>query len=215
MIQLATFSETEVIEQILKGNKSLFELIIRKYNPELYKIGRAYNYNHEDTQDLMQDTFIDAYKNLAQFENRSSFKTWIIRIMLNNCFHKKQKSAFKNEISKTINENSTPMYSKSNTDISHTVHNRHLASIIEDAVLKIPYEYRIVFSLREMNGLNVAETSDVLNISETNVKARLSRAKMMLKKEIEKKYAATELFDFNLVYCNSMVENVMSKINSL
>lgn len=215
MIHLATHTESEMIELILKGEKSFFEFIIRKYNPYLYKIGRSYNYNHEDTQDLMQDTFIDAYKNLAKFENRSSFKTWIIRIMLNNCFRKKAKPSFKNEWNKNINENETPMFSKSNTDISQTVHNRQLATIIEDAVSKIPDEYRIVFSLREMNGLNVAETSDILNISEANVKTRLNRAKLMLKKEIEKNYSAAELFDFNLIYCNAMVENVMHKINSL
>ena len=52
---------------------------------------KSYNYNHEDTQDLMQETFIDAYKSLSRFENRSSFKTWIIKIMLNHCYRKKQK----------------------------------------------------------------------------------------------------------------------------
>ena len=65
---------SQIIERILNGEKSFYELIVRRYNPNLYKVGRSYNYNHEDTQDLMQDTYIDAYKSLAQFEGRSNFK---------------------------------------------------------------------------------------------------------------------------------------------
>ena len=59
----------------------------------------------------MQDTFIDAYTNLAKFENRSSLKTWMIKIMLNNCFKKQQKFSFKNETTKEIDDKSLPMFS--------------------------------------------------------------------------------------------------------
>src|SRR3546814_20745881 len=69
-------TETQIIERIIQGEKQLYELIIRRYNPTLYQIGRSYSYNHEDTQDLMQESFIDAYKNLHCFEGRSSFKPW-------------------------------------------------------------------------------------------------------------------------------------------
>ena len=72
------------------GETALYEIIIRRYNPYLYKTGRSYGYNHQDTEDLMQETFINAYTNLKKFENRSSFKTWVTRIMLNNCFQKKE-----------------------------------------------------------------------------------------------------------------------------
>ena len=85
------YPDTEIIQKTLQGEIALFEILIRRYNPFLYKTGRSYNYNHEDTQDLMQDTFINAYVNLSKFENRSSFKTWIIKIMLHNCFQKQQK----------------------------------------------------------------------------------------------------------------------------
>jgi RNA polymerase sigma-70 factor (ECF subfamily) len=85
MVQFENFTEAEIIGGVLDGEKALFEIIVRRFNPYLYKIGRSYNYNHEDTQDLMQETFIDAFKNLKQFEGRANFKTWIIRIMMNNC----------------------------------------------------------------------------------------------------------------------------------
>jgi RNA polymerase sigma factor (sigma-70 family) len=210
------YSETVIIEKILSGESALFEVLIRRYNACLYKTGRSYNYGHEDTQDLMQDTFIDAYINLKKFENRASFKTWIIKIMLNNCFRKKEKFSFKNEVAGDINDKSIPMYSKqASTDTTQMVMNRELSSIIENALQQVPQDYRLVFSLREINGMNIAETADILQISETNVKVRLNRAKTMLRKEIEKSYSAPEVFEFNLVYCDSITESVMKKIELL
>src|SRR5690606_24485275 len=121
--------------------------------------GRSYNYFHEDTQDLMQETFIDAYKSLSKFEGRSGFKTWIIRIMMNNCYRKKEKSSFKNEIMQEVDDNSKPMFTNANNETENIVQNRELGHIIEDALGKIPFNYRMAFSLREINGLNVSETA--------------------------------------------------------
>jgi RNA polymerase sigma factor (sigma-70 family) len=209
------YSDIEVINKILQGEVALYEILIRRNNPFLYKIGRSYNYNHEDTQDLMQETFITAYSNLSKFENRSSFKTWIIRIMLNNCFKKKQKSNYKNEIVNEIDERSIPLFiSEQNTDTNKTVVNRELKNVIEEALAQLPIEYRMVFSLREINGLNVSEAADILSISESNVKVRLNRAKTMLRKEIEKTYTSEDIFEFNLVYCDAMVNRVMNNLNN-
>lgn len=207
--------EKEIVERILKGEKSLYEIIVRRYNPYLYKVGRSYNYNHENTQDVMQETFIDAYKNLSQFEGRSDFKTWIIRIMLNNCYRKKEKSSFKNEVTYDVNDNSKPMFTNSNNDANKIIQNDELGNIIEKALSTIPHDYRMVFSLREINGLSVAETASLLNISESNVKVRLNRSKAMLKSEIEKSYSANELYEFNAIYCNAMVLKVMKIIEDL
>ncbi|MEX2380276.1 MAG: sigma-70 family RNA polymerase sigma factor [Vicingaceae bacterium] len=216
MKQFEQLTEIEIINRILNGEKPLYEIIVRRFNPYLYKIGRSYNYNHEDTQDLMQDTYIDVFKNLSQFEKRSNFKTWIIRIMLNNCYRKKQKFSYKYEFANgTITENVTPMFSNSNNDEQKEIHSRELGHIIEASLCKLPEHYRMVFSLREINGLNVSETSSLLDISEANVKVRLNRAKAMLRTQIEKSYTAEELFEFNLCYCNPFTERVMNKINKL
>jgi RNA polymerase sigma-70 factor (ECF subfamily) len=164
----------------------------------------------------MQDTYVDAFKNLSHFEQRSTFKTWIIKIMLNNCYRKKQKFSYKNEFTnETMNENVTPMFSSSNNNTQKEIYSHELRNIIETSLLKLPEDYRMVFSLREINGLNVSETSSVLDISEANVKVRLNRAKAMLRTEIEKSYTAEELFEFNLCYCNPFTERVMSIVNKL
>ncbi len=209
-------SDNEIILRILGGEIRLFEILIRRNNPFLHKTGRSYGYNHEDTQDLMQETFISAFTNLSKFENRSSFKTWVIKIMLNNCYQKQQKFSFKYEktFENAIPENSLPMYSNNkNTDTDNVVINRELNHILEHSLTKIPVEYRMVFSLREINGMNVSETAEAMSISESNVKVRLNRAKSMLRKEIEKTYNAEEIFEFNLIYCDAMVNRVMSEIS--
>lgn len=216
MKKIEQYTDLEVIQKIVSGEVELFEILIRRYNPSLYKVGRSYKYNHEDTQDLMQDSYIDAFTALSRFEYRSSFKTWIIKIMLNNCYKKQQKWASKNIVTSEIYENSIPMYSNNHhTDIYKTITNRELNFVIEQSLLKIPIEYRLVFTLREVNGLNVAETADVLNISEANVKVRLNRAKAMLRKEVEKSYSAEDIYEFNLVYCDVMVQKVMNKIKEI
>ena len=93
--------------------------------------------------------------------------------------------------------------------------NRELNHVIEKSLSKVPVEYRMVFSLREISGLNVAETAEALNITESNVKVRLNRAKNMLRKEIELIYNAEDIFEFNLIYCNEVVNGVMEKIKTL
>lgn len=211
-----SMSEQEIIEKVLGGEKQFYEIIIRRYNPYLYKVGRSYNYNHEDTQDLMQDTYIDAYKNLAQFENKSNFKTWLIRIMLNNCYRKKEKFSYKNEFAMdNVNENAQPVFNSSGNNTGKHILNRELGSVLEESLANIPEDYRLVFSLREMNGLSVSETAKLLTISESNVKVRLNRAKAMLRTELEKLYTQEDLFEFNLKYCNPFTERVMDMINKL
>ncbi len=208
-------SELEIIKRIVENDeKALYEIIIRRFNPYLYKIGRSYNYNHEDTEDLMQDTYIDAYKNLSKFEGRSDFKTWIVRIMMNNCYRKREKLSFKNEIMQDVNDQSKPLFT-STSNTGKVVHNRELGNAIEHALSEIPYDYRITFSLREINGFSVAETADLLNISEANVKVRLNRAKTMLKDKLAQSYSNKELYEFNLIYCDAIVNKVMKKINEL
>jgi RNA polymerase sigma-70 factor (ECF subfamily) len=181
-------------------------------------VGRSYGYNHEDVQDLMQDTFITAYQNLSKFENRSAFRTWLIRIMLNLCYQKKQKSSYKNEtlLEDPGNETNTPMFTNDNyTNTGKAVLNRELNHVLESVLEEIPLDYKMVFSLREITGLNVAETAEILNITETNVKVRLNRAKNLIRSKIEKVYSPADVFEFNLIYCDAIVSRVMNKINEI
>jgi RNA polymerase sigma factor (sigma-70 family) len=211
-----TTVEFETIQKICSGQTGLFKGLIKKTNAVLYRTGRSYGFNHQDTQDLMQDAFIEAYLNLSKFENRSSFKTWMVKIMLNTCYHKTKKFSVKNESPENIvNEMATPVYTDQRSDTNNMVMNRELNHIIEEAMMRIPIEYRLVFLCREINGLSVAETAEALSLSESNVKVRLNRAKAMMKREIEKYYSKEDIFEFNLMYCDIMTDRVMLQIEML
>jgi RNA polymerase sigma-70 factor (ECF subfamily) len=210
-------TESNLISRILAGETDLYESIVRKYNAYLYRVGRAYGFDHADVEDLMQETYINAYVHLSQFERRSSFRTWIVRIMLNHCYHKRKKSVGQKETAPNNGpeEKSISMFDNHYTDATKALLNRELKRIIENAVQHIPEDYRMVFTLRELNGMSVNETSEALHISESNVKVRLSRAKNMLRKEIQKVYSPEEIFEFNLIYCDKIVERVMNAVHAL
>jgi RNA polymerase sigma factor (sigma-70 family) len=208
------YTDDEIIRRVCEGETPLYEILIRRYNPYLYRTGRSYNYNHQDTEDLMQETYIAAYYSLSKFEGRSSFKTWLIRIMLNHCYRKQQKFSYQKEIvmENNINDNITiPLFTRPE-DTSKKVLTKELGHMLENALKQIPEDYRLVFTLRELNGLTVAETAEVLSITENNVKVRMNRAKALLRFEVEKIYTPDDIFEFNLVYCNSIVNRVMIQL---
>lgn len=199
---------SDVINKIVEGDSSSFETIMRNFNPYLNKIGRTYGFNHEDTQDLMQETYMNVYMNLSKFEFRSSLKSWVTRIMLNNCYHKNSRQ------DKEINYGKLATALNADWNVSKSVLNAELGNVLENSLMKIPLEYRMVFILREKNGLSVAETADAMEISVANVKVRLNRAKKMLKKMIAKHYTEEDIYEFQIVYCDQMVYNVLEKINT-
>lgn len=210
----AKYTDAEIVERIRGGETALFEILIRRYNPYLYRIGRTYRYNHADTEDLMQESYVQVFFNLSGFENRSTFKTWLTRIMLNNCYQKKQRLRYKKEVVSEfgVKEDRVPLFHQtSNTE--KIMVNKELGNVLEGALTLIPEDYRIIFTLRELNGMSVSETTEALGISESNVKVRLNRAKKMLRTEIEKMYSPNEIYEFNLRYCDTMVERVMMQIH--
>ncbi len=213
--QFEQYSDAEIISKVLSGEIKLYEILIRRYNSFLYKIGRSYHYNHHDTEDLMQEAYISAYCNLKKFEHRASFKTWLTRLMLNHCYQKKRRLSYANEIvtAEPVTEKQDNVFQFSNN--KDQMINKELGSVIENALLQIPEDYRMVFTLREANSLSIAETASALGITETNVKVRLNRAKTMLRSAIENMYSPNEIFEFNLIYCDKMVNSVMSYIHSL
>jgi len=113
----------------------------------------------------------------------------------------------------TLLEQSPPSIEHKTTD--RTVENNELRHIIEAAVQQLPLEYRMVFALRELNDVSVAEAADLLHISEINVKVRLNRAKAMLRKEIEKMYSGEEIYEFHARHCDAMVHRVSQSIHAL
>ena len=210
--------EQVLIRSIIDGETELFAELIRKNNAGLYKVARSYGFNHQDAQDLMQDTHVSAYTSLQKFEGRSSYKTWISRIMVNKCLYKLKHGYFKNEFpSETaVASNHLPMYiSTKENQTEHMLLNHELTMILEKSLEGIPVMYRTVFLLREVEGFSVAETAELLDITEVNVKVRLNRSKTLLQKKVEQFYSRTEIYSFNLIYCDAIVHKVFGRINEM
>lgn len=209
-------TDEEIIDKIVDGNISLFEILIRRYNPVLYKIARSYGFNHQDSEDLMQDTHVAAYTKLGRFERRASYKTWISRIMINRCIYKLKYGYFKNELPGHQCMDSTlhSVHIKPrNNQTEEVVLNRELTIVLEKSLQSIPLMYRTVFVLREIEGFSVFETAELLEITTINVKVRLNRAKALLQKQIEQFYTQSDLYSFNLIYCDTIVSKVFEKVN--
>lgn len=207
--------DIDIIDMVLAGEVQLYELIVKRYNSYLYKIGKVYGFDHHDVQDIMQETYVNAYRGLSKFKREATFKTWITRIMLNNCFHKKQKQKLIKEVSSESFEMHNKVHIIRETMGQTKTVNKELGKILEKAILELPEKYKIVFTLRELNSLSILETSSALGISPANVKIRLNRAKNLLRNEIGKIYSQQDIFELNLIYCDEMVQRVMSEITSI
>jgi RNA polymerase sigma factor (sigma-70 family) len=211
----AVSNDEDLIEKILAGEPALFEVLIRRYNPVLYKIARSYGFPHADAEDLMQEAHYTAYLKLAQFEHRASYKTWLSKIIINKCLYKLKYGYGNKERpdSERINEHETPVLAASpSSDTEKRVLNRELSRLLEASLQHLPLAYRTVFLLREVEGYSVQETADLLSITPVNVKVRLNRAKAMMQKQLEQYYSTADLYEFNLVYCDAIVHRVFERI---
>jgi RNA polymerase sigma factor (sigma-70 family) len=206
-ISAETSSDEEIVERIIKGEKNLYESLIRKYNLRFYRISMSIVNDDKEAEDIMQTAYINAYRQLSKFQHRSSFSTWITRILINeSMLHKKRISKHKEVLMKKTDseyDNDTPLKS---------LMNKELKTILESAVSTLPEKYRIVFVMREIQEMSTNETMEVLNIGESNVKIRLTRAKEMLRNELSGYYRSSQLFEFNLTRCDVIVNYVMNNI---
>jgi RNA polymerase sigma factor (sigma-70 family) len=204
-----------IIDRIVNGDLPLFEVLIRRYNPILYRVARGYGFSHQDAEDLLQETHVSAYLALQKFQGRASYKTWITKIMIHKCIYKLKYGYYKNEV---MGDDLTEVLQKPEQEDNFTenaVINKELIVVIENSLQEIPTIYRSVFMLREVEGLSVAETADLLNITEINVKVRLNRAKALLQKKIGSVYSTSDLYSFNLIYCDRIVSKVFEGIRMI
>lgn len=204
----STLSDEEIIKRVTQGEKHLYESLIRKYNLRLYRIGMSIINDDAEVEDIMQTTYLNAYSQLSNFQNKSSFNTWLTRILINESLLHKKKSIKRNQLAiaseKDDQHNDTPL---------KNLMNKELKAILEKAVSNLPEKYRLVFVMREIEEMSTQETMDVLDLGESNVKIRLTRAKEMLRNELSGYYKTTQLFEFNLIRCDKVANYVMAKIN--
>ncbi|WP_291914369.1 sigma-70 family RNA polymerase sigma factor [Chitinophaga sp. CB10] len=207
-----TLTDNELIARVLAGEKRLYEQLMRRHNPSLFRLGMSFLNNDMDVEDVMQLTYINAYQHLDQFRQDAAFGTWLKRILINECHQhlKRMKKTASEDLS--VIEQHTDLPKAKETPVD-AVLNKELGHVLEKALLSIPEKYRAVFVLREIDQLNVAETSKALDISRVNVKVRQIRAKLMLREHISKFYANDVVFPFHLVRCDRIVFSVLDKLD--
>jgi RNA polymerase sigma-70 factor (ECF subfamily) len=209
-------ADIELIARILQGHKDLYAIIVRRHNQRLYRIGMSILNDDAEIEDVMQVAYIKAYENLEKFEARSSFSTWLTRILINESLLRLKKRRKSIHINDDTMDNE--IYQQYTTDSQTPVFkalNSELKNILEKSILQLPEKYRTVFVMREIINMNVAETKECLDISEVNVKVRLNRAKALLRTSLNKYYKNEDIFHFHLNRCDRIVERVMNSISVL
>ncbi|MBS1606204.1 MAG: sigma-70 family RNA polymerase sigma factor [Bacteroidetes bacterium] len=200
--------DEELVKKIVTGDKHLFEIIIRRYNQRLYRIGMSILNNDIEVEEAMQTAYINAYEHLSRFEYRSRFGTWLTRIMLNQCY-KARRDRMRSVNIPGDSQNFINMRTPENVIASKQLH-----EALQNAITQLPEKYRLVFVLREIEDLSVQETADVAGIQTTNVKVRLNRAKAMLRQTLNNQMKDS-IYPFHLTRCDKIVDHVMTHISFL
>lgn len=213
-LSLSALSDSQIILQVLEGDKELFEILIRRYNQRIYRVVRGYIKSEDDTMDIMQDAYVKAFTKLKQFNNEASFSTWLIRISINEALQyiRKKKRNYENYVNARPVEDIFNLPDSNQMNPEKQVIGLETRQMIERTVDRLPEKYRVVFILHQVEGLSNPEISECLNLTETNVKVRLHRAKNLLKAGLFEITHDSSIFEFGNHRCDAVVDGVMQRI---
>ena len=207
-------TDNQIIRRVISGEKEIFEILMRRYNQTLYRVVRGYMHDKNDVRDIMQETYLKAFNKIDQFRLDASFSTWLIRIGINEALQwlrRNKKNIQMNAVSNLNNGFEQINYTRFNTPES-TVINHEMKILLEKAISQIDEKYRIVFILCEVEKLSRQKVADCLDISLSNVKVRLHRAKNLIKTQLLKLSNDASIFEFGNSKCDRIVENVLKHI---
>ncbi|MDZ7340785.1 MAG: sigma-70 family RNA polymerase sigma factor [candidate division KSB1 bacterium] len=183
--------DIELIKRALCGDQSGYREILKRYRAPLYHLLYRMVRDKMETEDLVQEAFIKAFAALATFNDEFAFSTWLYKIAINNCIdHLRKKRLRTFSLDKPIDfsdgevkrELPDATYQPDNTLLS-----KEKNKLIEEAIEKLPEKYRISIVLRHNEDKSYEEISQILQIPLGTVKARIFRAREMLKKQLKNK----------------------------
>jgi RNA polymerase sigma factor (sigma-70 family) len=165
-----------LVEECRKGNSKAQFRLYKQYSRAMYNIACRMMNNREDAEDMLQETFIDCFRNIGSFRYESTFGAWLKRILINKCIneHRRKKTEllfFDNLPERITEEESVP--------VPDTIS-------IARAIDKLPDGYRIILSLYLLEGYDHGEIAQILSISESTSKSQYSRARAKLKSMLTK-----------------------------
>ena len=182
-------NEIEIVKLAVQGDRNAFAEIVRKYQGRIYNLGLRMTGNEQDAEDILQETFLSALQNIGNFAMKSAIYTWLYRIAVN--FGLKRLQTRKKEYGHVdIND---PDGDKVHLEHLHEMpdfttdrmNDKDFREKLDKALLELPDKYRTVFILRDLHEVSTIDTAKILNISESNTKVRLMRARNFLKEKLE------------------------------
>jgi RNA polymerase sigma-70 factor (ECF subfamily) len=184
--------EKQLIASILGGETQQFHELIRPYERSVFVMALSLLQNEADAEDVAQEAFLKAFRNLASFRGEAKFGTWLISIALNEARSRIRRN-------KTVRVDSldqdpdgpgqiSPALLRDWREIPSQVLERgEMRVMLQEAVAALPENYREVLLLRDVEELSTLEAATVLQISTASIKVRLHRARMMLQKDLAPK----------------------------
>lgn len=185
------------LEKLISGDRLEFARLVDAYSSSIYRLGLKMLGNTQDAEDVLQNTFMNALMHLASFEGRSSVATWLYRIAANEALmlirRRKPEVSLqldpKDGDAETLEDLKPTVFADWSGLPEDELLSSEGRSVLNTAIQTLPEPLRIVFVLRDIEGLSIKETADTLMLTETNVKTRLLRARMYLRERISTYYA--------------------------
>jgi RNA polymerase sigma-70 factor, ECF subfamily len=172
------------IDQILTGNSNAFRYIVDQYKDKTYNLALRICGNHEEAEEIAQDSFLKAYRSLNRFKKKSSFATWLYRITYNSSI-----SLVRIKKKKTLSLEDFPADAVDflgNNTTDEEAEREFRNSLVNFALQKINEEERALISLFYYEDMNIEEISDITGISKSTVKVKLFRTRQKMLEIIEK-----------------------------
>lgn len=193
--QLPAQTVEPLVQALRQGDRQAFAQFVEEYSPFVYRLGLRLLQDPQDAEDVLQETFIKAFKHLPGFDGRSKLSTWLYRIATNEALmllRKRRPEAISVEAPGGEEDGDLPEPLEI-VDWGALPEQELLSSetrrTLGQAVESLPASLRLVFQLREVEGLSTSETAQVLNLSEAAVKTRLSRARLGLREILSAYYS--------------------------
>ena len=186
-------TDNELIDKFTGGCTISFEQLISRYETKVHNLAMRLTRNPEDAEEVLQDVFVTVYRKISSFEGKAKFSSWLYRITVNASFMKLRKR--KQDHSVALDELLPHLHNKAvNLQLNYAAQsdsraiNNEIRGELEEAINKLPEEYRAVFVLRDIDGLSNKEVSEILTLSIPAVKSRLHRSRLMLRKRLRRFY---------------------------
>jgi RNA polymerase sigma factor (sigma-70 family) len=187
----STEEDKELVARSQEGDTRAFDQLVRKYTPKIY--GLVYNMtsNREDTADLLQEIFAKAYRSIGRFMGKSSFYTWLYSISVNMTLNHIKKRGRYTKISMDDVDSgiqNDPDFIKLTTGNSNPLRDVNLHELqkrLNDAMQRLSHDHRTVVTLYDIQGMQHAEISRILGVSEGTVRSRLFYAHRQLQNYLE------------------------------